>query len=171
MRVSMCLHCRHECLWVNEIMYFPDVSIYPPPNEDMPESVKQIYGEAAAVAGKSARAAAALLRLTLQTLCRELGAPKGQLQQEIDFLVANKNLPRYIVEAMDIVRLAGNDSVHPDKVAINLENDADVVPALFRFINLIVEHTISRPKQDNEAINAIYSTVSLNKKRANMPPE
>ena len=80
-------------------------------------------------------------------------------------------MPRYIVEAMDIVRLAGNDSVHPDKVAINLENDADVVPALFRFINLIVEHTISRPKQDNEAINAIYSTVSLNKKRANMPPE
>lgn len=170
-RVSMCLYCMHECLWVNEKLCFPDVSAYPPANVDMPEAVKEIYNEAAAVANKSARAAAALLRLALQTLCRELGAPKGQLQKEIDFLVAERDLPRRIVQAMDIVRLAGNDSVHPDKVAIDIDSDPNIVDALFRFINLIVDHVISRPKADDTAINAIDAFIPDSKKRKNMPPE
>ena len=45
---------------------------------------------------------------------------------------------------MDTLRVIGNESVHPG--TIDLDADADLVPALFGLVNVIVEQVITRPK-------------------------
>jgi hypothetical protein len=54
-------------------MVNPDTGTAPQPNTDLPESMKRIYTEAASISNKSPRGAAALLRLAVQVLCKELG--------------------------------------------------------------------------------------------------
>lgn len=71
-RVSKCQHCDSNTLWIGEKMYYPDNGNAPFPNADMPLSVKAIYQEAASIQQKSPRGAAALLRLAIQLLCKEL---------------------------------------------------------------------------------------------------
>ena len=162
--ISDCFNCRKECLWVNGKMLLPDVNSYPPANEDMPNDVKEIYGEAAAVANKSPRAAAALLRLALQELCKELDSPSKNLHEQINHLVKSQKLPSIVIEAMDVVRLVGNDAVHPDRVGVDIESDSGVVPALFRFINLITEKAISEPNRMKAEIGAISATFPESKR-------
>ncbi|MBQ7074264.1 hypothetical protein IJM86_04305 [bacterium] len=53
-------------------MIRPNVSPAPLPNEDMPSDVKEIYEEARQVSAFSPRAAAALLRVSLEKLTANL---------------------------------------------------------------------------------------------------
>ena len=145
-------------------MLLPDVSGYPPANEDMPDGIKRIYGEAAVVANKSPRAAAALLRLALQEFCKLQGCSEGNLIEQIKCLETKKGLPARVVKAMDALRLTGNDAVHPDKVGIDIATTPDIVPKLFRLINLIAEKVISEPKRLDEEIEQIGGAFPENKK-------
>ena len=145
-------------------MLLPDVSRYPPANEDMPGDVQKIYGEAAAVANKSSRAAAALLRLALQELCKSLKCEGDNLQKQIERLAESGKVSSDVIKAADIVRLVGNDAVHPNRVGIDIENDPGIVPVLFWFINLIAEKLISEPKRTKEAIAKISAAFPASKK-------
>ena len=145
-------------------MFLPDVSGYPPANNDMPGDVKKIYGEAAAVANKSPRAAAALLRLALQELCKSLKCEGDNLQKQIERLAESKKVSSDVIQAADIVRLVGNDALHPDRVGVDIENDPGIVPALFWFINLIAEKAISEPKRTKEEIEKISAAFPASKK-------
>jgi hypothetical protein len=51
-------------------MIYPEVISVDNLNEDMPEEVKFDYNEAALIVEKSPRAAAALLRLGIEKLCK-----------------------------------------------------------------------------------------------------
>ena len=64
-------------------MYFPDCGNVPFPNAEMPKSVKEIYSEASSVYSKSPRGAAALLRLGIQILCKELGESGKNINNDI----------------------------------------------------------------------------------------
>ena len=162
--VSRCYHCGGECLWVGRLMLLPAVSWYPPANDDMPGSVKKIYSEAAAVANQSPRAAAALLRLALQEFCKLQGCSEGNLIEQIKCLETKKGLPARVVKAMDALRLTGNDAVHPDKVGIDIAKTPDIIPKLFRFINLITEKVISEPKRLDKDLEEIGEGVPDSKK-------
>ena len=65
--------------------------------------------EAASVLQKSPRAAAALLRLALQKLCKQLGGKGKSIQQDIDLLMWKTGCHSGVLEAMDAVRIIGND--------------------------------------------------------------
>ena len=159
-----CFSCGAESFWLDGKMLFPDFGGYPPPNNDMPDNVKDIYREAAAIANKSPRAAAALLRLVLQELCKTLGCKGDNLRKQIERLAESTPVSSDVIKAANIVRLVGNDAVHPDRVGVDIENDSGVVPALFYFINLITEKAISEPKRMEETIGKISAAISDSQK-------
>jgi len=130
-------------------MLYPDVGCAPQPNPDLPKSVSEIYLEAASISTKSPRGAAALLRLAVQLLCNELGEEGKNINKDIAELV-KKGLPERVQQALDIVRVIGNNAVHPGQIDVD---DAEVVAKLFELINVIAEYTISMPQR----IENIYS--------------
>jgi hypothetical protein len=140
-RVATCSHCGKYSLWHVDTMLFPDRGSAPPPNPDTPPNVLALYEEAARISAKSPRGGAALLRLAIQVLCRDLGEPGENLNKDIASLV-KKGLPPKIQRSLDIVRVIGNNAVHPGQIDVD---DAEVVGNLFTLINVIVEYMISLP--------------------------
>jgi hypothetical protein len=95
-------------------MIFPSALPAEPPNLDLPNDIIDDYEEAREIANKSPRGAAALLRLAIQKLCKHLGQPGKNINDDIKALVA-AGLPPKVQEALDIVRVVGNDSVTQDQ--------------------------------------------------------
>lgn len=154
-RVGRCAHCDLSTIWVEDIMFYPDKGSAPAPNDDMPTKVKQVYLEAASIYKKSPRGAAALLRLGIQILCRELGETGTNINTDIKNLVA-KGLPLIVQQSLDIVRVTGNEAVHPGQIDTD---DPKVVLSLFELSNIIVQYMISLPKQ----VGDLYSALPLDK--------
>lgn len=149
--VSTCLHCGAKTLWANGKKLLPDIGSAPIPNSDMSDDVKEIYLEAASISSKSPRGAAALLRLGIQVLCKELGGKGENINDDIASLV-KKGLPVEIQQALDAVRVIGNEAVHPG--TINTD-DEEVVIILFNLVNIIVDDMITRKKKIAEAHSMI----------------
>ncbi|SHJ90094.1 DUF4145 domain-containing protein [Pseudozobellia thermophila] len=150
-----CQHCDETSIWISEKMYYPDTGNSPFPNPEMPENVKKIYLEAASISNKSPRGAAALLRLGIQVLCKELGEEGKNINNDIGSLV-KKGLPDIVQQSLDIVRVTGNDAVHPGQ--IDTDNH-ETVGQLFDLTNVIVEYMIALPKK----VSGIYSTLPTGK--------
>jgi hypothetical protein len=96
-----------------------------------PDDCKVDYEEARKVLEDSPRAAAALLRLATEKLCR---------------------LPT-VQKALDTLRVIGNESVHPG--TMDIRDDTDVALHLFGLVAIVVEQTITQPKK----IAALYGTL------------
>jgi len=154
-KVGHCQHCNNHTLWIKEMMYYPETGNCPFPNSEMPDSVKNIYLEAASITIKSPRGAAALLRLAIQILCIELGENGKNINDDIKKLVS-KGLPEIVQQSLDIVRVTGNDAVHPGLIDTD---DINVVNRLFDLVNIIIEYMIALPKK----VSGIYSTLPKDK--------
>ncbi|WP_017208787.1 DUF4145 domain-containing protein [Clostridium beijerinckii] len=150
--VSTCNSCHKEHIWFQEKMIVPKVANVPMPMEDMPEKVKEIYNEARDVFTDSPKASAALLRLALQHLCIELGEEGKNINNDIGKLV-EKGLPVEIQKALDVVRVIGNNAVHPG--TLDLNDNKENVAYLFNIINFIVDNQIVQKKKINELYNSL----------------
>lgn len=139
---SQCLKCDGKLLWWKGSIVAPSVTTAPFHHDDMPDAVKVIYEEARQIFEVSPRAASALLRLALETLVVELGQTSGSLDARIGKLV-KAGLSPGVQEALDVVRVIGNNAVHPGQ--IGLADDRDTGAALFELINYIVERLITEP--------------------------
>ena len=146
MVVSECEHCQKHCIWVYDTYVYPDFGNAPQANPDMPPDVLAEYEEASRIYTKSPRGAAALLRLAIQKLMVYLGQPGKNINDDIAALVA-KGLPVQIQQALDVVRVTGNNAVHPGQLNVD---DAEIAEQLFPLINLIVEYQISLPARMQE---------------------
>ncbi|TGK24956.1 DUF4145 domain-containing protein [Leptospira stimsonii] len=154
-RISTCDHRGKHALWVLEENCFPGTGDTRPPNPAMPDSVLKIYTEASSISGKSPRGAAALLRLSIQVLCKELGESGKNINEDIASLV-KKGLPELVQQSLDIVRVIGNDAVHPGQIDTD---DEKTVSMLFDLINIIIEYMIALPNK----IGGIYSSLPADK--------
>lgn len=150
--LSRCNHCNKYMIWNDEKIVFPDVSGAPLPNVDLPENIKADYMEARSIFTKSPRGAAALLRLCVQKLCKHLGEDGENLNADIGALV-KKGLPVTIQQSLDIVRVIGNNAVHPG--TIDLKDSPVMASKLFEIVNLIVQIMITQPKE----IKALYDAL------------
>jgi hypothetical protein len=130
-------------VWRGEMMVYPMRRTGPSPHADMPTDVLAVYEEARDVSAISKKSAAALLRLALQILADDLEQGSAPINTKIGALV-KRGLDPQVQQAMDVVRVVGNNAVHPGQ--IDLDGDDDLLPALFALINLIVEQVITRPK-------------------------
>ena len=155
LKIGTCQHCNKSTVWIVDKMYFPDSGNAPFPNPEMPDSVMRLYIEASAISSKSPRGAAALLRLSIQVLCEELGEDGKNINTDIGNLV-KKGLPIIVQQSLDIVRVTGNDAVHPGQ--IDTDNPA-TVGQLFDLVNIIVEYMIALPKK----VSGIYNGLPADK--------
>ncbi len=148
---SLCEHCKQLCIWVGAQRVFPNTGTAPRPNSEMPADPKLDYLEAATIAATSPRASAALLRLAIQKLCVHLGGTGANLNDDIGELVAS-GLPTQVQRALDVVRVVGNNAVHPGQIDAN---DAALADKLFPLVNLIVEYMIELPKRTKDLYDAL----------------
>lgn len=147
--IHRCQCCERKMLWIDDTYIYPDI-VSEEANPDMPESVKQLYNEAALISNKSPRAACALLRLAVDTLCHELGETDRDINKNIGALV-KKGLPPTVQQALDVVRVVGNKAVHPGQIAFDVDDNATAT-MLMHLLNMIVTRMISEPNE----INCLY---------------
>jgi hypothetical protein len=141
-----CRNCTNNSIWsiAEERCIDPVIGGGPRPHVEMPEDVKADYDEARRIIGLSPRGACALLRLGVQKLCVDLGEPGENLNTDIASLV-KKGLPEEVQEAMDSLRVIGNNAVHPGE--LDLSDDAETASALFNLLNFVVDEMIAQPKR------------------------
>jgi hypothetical protein len=158
--VSRCFSCDEYAIWVGDELAYPKFDFSIPPNADMPDDVKADFLEAASIVAGSARGAAALLRLCIQKIVIGLGGNGENLNYDIGQLVEQRVISPSIQQALDIVRVVGNNAVHPG--VIDLKDNKGIAGKLFGLVNVIVETTISGPKH----IKDIYESVVPESARA-----
>ena len=143
-------------IWFSDKIIYPLSGYLEPANLDLPGEIKADYEEAASILNLSPRGAAALLRLSIQKLCKHLGESGKDINNDIKNLVT-KGLPHKVQEALDSVRVIGNEAVHPG--TLDLKDDRATAAKLFKLLNFIATKLISEPKE----IDEIYSALPADK--------
>lgn len=169
--IAHCEHCDQFSFWVKERMIYPTSGPASLPHNDMPEDVKTDYIEARNIVSFSPRSAAALLRLAVQKLTNNIlgTASDSNLNDNIKKLVEN-GLPRNLQQALDIVRVTGNHSVHPGE--IDLKDDQATATRLFELVNIITQSMITTPKEIDQLYKKLPEKDKENiAKRDNKPTE
>lgn len=165
LKQAKCHRCNNISIWLNGDEQYPVKLLYPNmitaplPNPDMPDVCQKDYLEAREIANLSPKGAAALLRLCVQNLVISLGGTGKNINDDIKDLV-KKGLNPQIKQALDIVRVVGNNAVHPGE--INIDDNPETVNALFGLINLIVDSQITQPKQ----VSILFDTLPTGAKEA-----
>lgn len=163
--VAKCQACSKTSIWLkseypsqseeknDEILLYPRTStVDEDSNPDMPSNVKEVFDEASLILDDSPRASAALSRLAIELLMDELKAEGRNLNDKIGYLIT-QGLPLSIQQALDTVRVIGNNAVHPGE--INMSDNKDMAITLLKFINIIVQNQISEPRSIKEAYSSL----------------
>lgn len=132
--LTRCFNCKKIAVWVNDSLLFPRAKTGVQPNPDLPEDIIRDFEEAREIVNASPRGAAALLRLCIQKLCKHLKEKGKNLDEDIGNLV-KKGLNPLIQQSLDVVRVIGNEAVHPG--VIDLNDDRDTAIQLFGLVNSI----------------------------------
>jgi hypothetical protein len=156
---STCFECKKLSVWMHDRLVWPSATEAPDPNPDLPDDVRADYEEAGLVLDASPRSAAALLRQAVQRICAHLGEKGKNVDADIAALV-QKGLDKRIQRALDIVRVVGNNAVHPGQ--IDMKDDRATAEKLFGLVNLIGDTLISQPKH----IDAMFDTLPDGVKQA-----
>jgi hypothetical protein len=153
-KVSRCAACKEDSFWdINrETLILPVLSVAPAPHVDLPEECVADYEEARTVVAHSPKSAAALLRLCIQRLLKELGTPGNNINDDIGSLV-RQGLPIQVQKALDVCRVVGNNAVHPGTISLN--DDPALTYKLFELINFIVQVQITQPKEIEELYGSL----------------
>jgi len=155
---SKCNRCKRKSLWLynsgteKSKLILPEKSNVPPPNEDMSDEIKEIYEEAASIVQISPRGSAALLRLCIQMLMIQLGESGKNINDDIANLVT-KGLSPKVKNALDIVRVVGNNAVHPGHIIF--DDKSDIALKLFTLLNRIAYDMITHPNEIDEDFKSI----------------
>jgi hypothetical protein len=158
LKIGKCAHCGKQTIWLGGLLLYPNTGHAPAANEDLSLDVKKLYAEAASIVRLSPRAAAALLRLAVETICLELGPKRGNMNAMIQSLVDEGKVAKKIQMALDTVRITGNDAVHPGE--IDNADDLESVLVIFDLINAIASHAITDPRM----IDTVYAKLPLEKR-------
>ena len=150
--LARCNRCSELSIWYEEKMIFPEINMVEPPVVDLPVNVKKDYEEAASILQKSPRGSAALLRLSIQKLCDNLVEGNADLNTKIGILV-KRGLDKRIQKALDIVRVVGNEAVHPGQIDLN--DQPETALQLFKLVNLIALKMITEPNEIEEMYRAL----------------
>lgn len=159
LHLSECYNCKKIAVWVHGNLVFPSQRVGVAPNSDLPPEIIRDFEEARAIVDNSPRGAAALMRLAVQKLCAHLGEKGKSIDEDIASLVA-KGLNPLVQKALDVVRVIGNEAVHPGTV--DLKDDRDTAMRLFGLVNAIADQMITHPK----SVKEMYDQLPAGKRAA-----
>lgn len=161
--VSLCISCEKFSLWYEgEVVYPMNESPMPYPEEHMPAEIKSLYNEAKSVYHLSFRFSCALLRLALEKLLIIVGAKGKSINSMITNLVVEHKIPTSVQQALDTIRILGNDGVHPGVIDISDDERKENALMLFSLLNIIVDRMIKADMQ----IQQFYSLIPESKREA-----
>ena len=98
----------------------------------------------------SPRGAAALLRLTIEKLCKELGVSGESAKDDIAFFV-REDVDARVQKVLDAARIIESNAVPPGQ--IGLGDDRATAENLSGLVNLICEKMIMEPRH----LQAVYT--------------
>lgn len=145
--ISTCDSCQKSSFWVGGEIVFPKRILVDEPNQDLDEDIISLYTEAANILSDSPKGAAALLRLALHKLLIQVGENGKDINQDIKNLVSNGLSPK-IQKALDLVRVVGNNAVHPGQ--IDFKDNRNIALNMFKLLNLVSYEMITKPKEIEE---------------------
>lgn len=155
MHAAYCQACDKPSFWLqgvdesssDHIMINPTRAGVEPLPEGASETIQKLYDEADAIATISPRAAAALLRITIEVLCKEILDEQGKykddmnLQKMLTELKKSGKFNDEAMKAMDNLRQIGNKVLHEGKIELK-EN---INPSsLFYLVRFVVNEFITR---------------------------
>lgn len=144
MFASKCFSCSQVTVWRHKNILYPGSRYEVEPSQDLPEHIRIDFDEARSILDLSPRGATALLRLCIQKLCKHLGKPGANVNADIAALVKD-GLDARVQKALDIVRVVGNEAVHPG--TMDLKDDRATATKLFELVNRIAYDTITHPRE------------------------
>lgn len=144
---AKCGTCGKYSYWVDEQLAWPAIRLGDQASDALPDDVREVYNEARDVVAHSPRAAAALLRLGVERLVSHLGETSGRLDERIGRLADAGDITRRTVDALDAVRLTGNNAVHEGQIDPEGGDDRDVALLLFQIVNRIADDTIGMKRE------------------------
>jgi hypothetical protein len=144
LHLSRCYSCSEITIWHYDTILYPYQLYEIEANPDLDESIQADFNEARTILDRSPRGAASLLRLCIQKLCKQVGKPGKNINADIAALVQEGLDPR-IQQALDFVRVIGNEAVHPGQ--IDLKDDRETAATLFELVNRIAFDLITHPKE------------------------
>jgi hypothetical protein len=147
--ISYCFNCNEMCLWVCDQLVWPRRAGGPEPKLDAPPNVRREY-EASQTLEASPRGAAALLRLAIEKLCKELGVSGESLKDDIAFFV-REDVDARVQKVLDAARIIESNAVRPGQ--IGLGDDPATAETLSALVNLICEKMIMEPRH----LQAVYT--------------
>lgn len=129
---SVCPNCRRlvvslvQLAWDNdtgellpvpgtEIMCQPLLVTGRPVASEVPLAISKAYRAAGAIIGVSPEASAALSRRCLQSVLRNQGYDQRDISDQIKAAKSGSELPTYIADDLDNIRVIGNFGAHPNK--------------------------------------------------------
>ena len=148
--ISYCFNCNEMCLWVCDQLVWPRRAGGPEPKLDAPPNVRREYEEASQTLEASPRGAAALLRLAIEKLCKELGVSEESLKDDIAFFV-REDVDARVQKVLDAARIIESNAVPPGQ--IGLGDDRATAETLSGLVNLICEKMIMEPRH----LQAVYT--------------
>ncbi len=172
---AQCAHCGGFSIWSSEtaLMIWPRVGVGVKPHEQMPAAVLELYREGQAVSAESPRAAAALLRVAVDVLLREVVPDsKGKTLNQVIRKAVEGGLNPSARAALDVLRVTGNDAVHPEQqILLDEQDPLAKVHSLCKLLNLVVEQLIATPRMAREMLDALPPEVlaSIEKRDGSLP--
>jgi hypothetical protein len=115
---------------------------------DIPEQIKKAFEEAVSCHSVECYSATALMvRRTLEELCKDRGAAGKTLKDRLIALGGKVVLPKELMDALDNIRLLGNDAAHvesqgytqigKEEVEIAIEFTKEVLKAVYQYAGLL----------------------------------
>lgn len=134
--IGECNSCNFCVLIVRTRVNGNVSKIYPNPlpektDERIPETIKKDFDEALLCLSVGANLGAAVLaRRALQTMCKDKGATKKDLKDQIDELFTKNIITKDLKDWSHEVRYVGNDAAHPNGIMVQREDAEEIIDLL-----------------------------------------
>lgn len=115
-------------------------------NDKMPKSVRNAFDAALKVRNIDGAICALSLRRTLEMMCKDKGATKGDLFAKLKSLSEQGVLPPILDRMASILRHLGNSAAHADSTSFS----EDLVMSMVEFTEIILDYVYVLPAKMND---------------------